>query len=944
MSGTAGTPGNPISIRIDNESDVSKANWSTEKTLADLLRVSKSTGSIIGEMAKTNKRIPQEMIDRITKSLDEGTGKIEQAGENLTKAVREGDRDRHKQQDEMDRKAQYYEEIRSRFNQNMIDGLRNIADQRDPSSIFSSFGQNMKNTSSEIKRLGYDVGKFGIMLGIAGMALDLIGRMYGRLVGVSDAMNRVYGGGVLVSDGLAGLVTASSAAGLSIDKFADMLSRNGAVAVSLGSRNMTMLAGRFSQMTRFGGNLMMNQEEGMNAFLEVMEMMRVSGEMTGLSNEQLTQRGVGLLNNFNELAIATGRNRDELRKQTAELMRTPLTSLFSRLLPPDARRRFTDLQANLLATFGGANDVAGRLSRAIERVGTAGGGFGLLEDDLKPLLAIVPGFGNALQDASIGVRSGRITQQQAIENLAKSFDNLNEGQLRMLSQANPQLAAFVEQILQGREQSKRAQEQLREEARSRGITLETLMEERRQTEERMKAIRGGINSASAALTRLGNSFSQIAANLSGILIPIMDVFTVGIRVVAGAFEILAKVVGVVADGFGAIHRFISTAGGLFTAEDGGSNQFASAVTTVGMVGILGIAALAIPAVLAKLGAGAALGTLASVAGLVAGRVGLSRLGGGAAAGAAAGAGKTAAAAGAASRVGGFLGSMGPAAGGIMSSMADGLKSMGAGGAAILKGAGVVAGVIAILSVGIGASAFILGSTLPKLADGLKPFAEIDGGNLIQTGLGMTSLSAGLLALTGANIATGLGNLLGSILSFGQQDPVERLRRFADIGPPLQVAASAISHLAEALFLLRETDIAGIRGFEQLASGLSSLTSLDLASLSGVTALLNASRELSQAGLDNLATVAANPVLIESLRTIASNIQTPVAPPGVSADGVGPATPVIASETINERTLLYYDMSIERMDRMIMLLEVANRDRRSSTSTLESSIGNMSSRV
>lgn len=252
MSGTAGTPGNPISIRIDNESDVSKANWSTEKTLADLLRVSKSTGSIIGEMAKTNKRIPQEMIDRITKSLDEGTGKIEQAGENLTKAVREGDRDRHKQQDEMDRKAQYYEEIRSRFNQNMIDGLRNIADQRDPSSIFSSFGQNMKNTSSEIKRLGYDVGKFGIMLGIAGMALDLIGRMYGRLVGVSDAMNRVYGGGVLVSDGLAGLVTASSAAGLSIDKFADMLSRNGAVAVSLGSRNMTMLAGRFSQMTRFG--------------------------------------------------------------------------------------------------------------------------------------------------------------------------------------------------------------------------------------------------------------------------------------------------------------------------------------------------------------------------------------------------------------------------------------------------------------------------------------------------------------------------------------------------------------------------------------------------------------------------------------------------------------------------------------------------------------------
>jgi hypothetical protein len=148
--------------------------------------------------------------------------------------------------------------------------------------------------------------------------------------------------------------------------------------------------------------------------------------------------------------------------------------------------------------------------------------------------------------------------------------------------------------------------------------------------------------------------------------------------------------------------------------------------------------------------------------------------------------------------------------GVLDSIVGGierLSTLEAGNmAAVALGLAALAGGLVLFSVGamIGGAAMPSKETLEGIAKSVEKFGAIDSTNLAKVGLGITALGVGLGAF-------GAGGLIGGISEgiskfFGASDPVEKFQKFAAIGPGLNLAASGIRGLAEAMNVLGKSNI------------------------------------------------------------------------------------------------------------------------------------------
>lgn len=104
-------------------------------------------------------------------------------------------------------------------------------------------------------------------------------------------------------------------------------------------------------------------------------------------------------------------------------------------------------------------------------------------------------------------------------------------------------------------------------------------------------------------------------------------------------------------------------------------------------------------------------------------------------------------------------------------VSDGLAFAGKNYANIMKGGGALASVIAIIGTGIAGATWILGKTLPTLAEGLKAFNKLPGENLKAVGIGMAGLGAGILAMGGGKVLSALGDLV-NFFTEEEDDPLD----------------------------------------------------------------------------------------------------------------------------------------------------------------------------
>jgi hypothetical protein len=127
----------------------------------------------------------------------------------------------------------------------------------------------------------------------------------------------------------------------------------------------------------------------------------------------------------------------------------------------------------------------------------------------------------------------------------------------------------------------------------------------------------------------------------------------------------------------------------------------------------------------------------------------------------------------------------------------------------------------LLRIAVGKSA-----ALPKFLETFKnSLKDLDGGSLISASKGILALSGALVAFAGSQVASGVGTLIGKILRFGSDSPIEQLIKLAKHGYNLSILGMGVRDLANGLKTLAgftsELDI-----FETLGDKLKSLNALD----------------------------------------------------------------------------------------------------------------------
>ena len=377
-------------------------------------------------------------------------------------------------------------------------------------TVISDMGSGLKNWVEQFKPSGI-LGK--IIVGAAGMfgsLVAVVGNAIGALRDMNTMVRELYKSGIRPEGGFEALAQTAIATGLSMENLTKIITNFGAVAATLGTKRMMDLQKQFAVQTKLGGKFMMTQSELQEALGDSMEMMRVSGELRGATDQQIAARADRSISMFNELALATGKNRDELRKATSELMKSTKQFGLMRAAGKGSGEAIQGLMASLTAEFG---NMAPQLADMVE--GMFMGGPALVDEAMRPLLAIVPGFGNELQDITAGIKSGALNPQQAAVRMSDIIDRIDEGTLQTLRAANPALYGTIRQMQMNTQQAR--------EARANDASLTAEEREARENElKKAQARQAAFNEMDKAMTGLRTAFNTFLARAVEPLLPVFQ--------------------------------------------------------------------------------------------------------------------------------------------------------------------------------------------------------------------------------------------------------------------------------------------------------------------------------------------------------------------------------------------------------------------------------------
>tara|TARA_B100000686_G_scaffold301012_1_gene335999 strand:+ start:503 stop:2134 length:1632 start_codon:yes stop_codon:yes gene_type:complete len=160
--------------------------------------------------------------------------------------------------------------------------------------------------------------------------------------------------------------------------------------------------------------------------------------------------------------------------------------------------------------------------------------------------------------------------------------------------------------------------------------------------------------------------------------------------------------------------------------------------------------------------------------------------------------------------------------GNLAAVGDGMEKVGLG-LAIFGGGSKVAELLFPEKAG----------ALDGVAEAVQKFGKIDATNFAMVGDGIGSLGVGLMKFGGGGFLSSLGEAFGKLI--GSKDPVEKFKKFAEIGPELSQAGMGVTALANAFDafdgdnlekignsldkFLGATDMAKLKAFSAATEGL-----------------------------------------------------------------------------------------------------------------------------
>lgn len=375
-------------------------------------------------------------------------------------------------------------------------------------SVISDIGSGIKSWSNSFQPSGLLGKVVTAAVGIFGSLISVIGSAVERLREMNTMVRTLYASGIQPAGGFERLAQTAIATGLTMQDLTKTMTNFGAVAANLGTKRMMALQTQIAKQTRLGADFMMNQQELQEAFGNSMEMMRVSNELSTATNDEIVARSTRTITMFNDLSQATGKHREELRKDTAELMKSTKQFGLMRSAGKGSGEAIQGLMASLTAEFGSS---AGQLADMVE--GMFIGGPALVDEAMRPLLAIVPGFSNELEQVTQGIRAGVLDPKQAATKISDVIDRIDEGSLRTLRAANPVLYSTIRQMQLNSQQARAARDKdaaLSQEER----------DEREKELEAQKARQAAFNEMDKAMTGLRTAFNMFLAKAVEPLMPV----------------------------------------------------------------------------------------------------------------------------------------------------------------------------------------------------------------------------------------------------------------------------------------------------------------------------------------------------------------------------------------------------------------------------------------
>lgn len=125
-------------------------------------------------------------------------------------------------------------------------------------------------------------------------------------------------------------------------------------------------------------------------------------------------------------------------------------------------------------------------------------------------------------------------------------------------------------------------------------------------------------------------------------------------------------------------------------------------------------------------------------------------------------------------------------------------------AAMGKGIGVMLkGAVALTAIGgglwvLGQAFQAVGEAFNSFVDGIERLSAIGFSGLTDTAAGIGALALAISAFGAGTAAAGLGTLIGNLLTFGQDSPLEQLQKLADMGDNLMKAAQGVDAIGQAM--------------------------------------------------------------------------------------------------------------------------------------------------
>lgn len=532
------------------------ATWAQELTLKALLAESASSNSILESFLKVSGKLSDAQIAEMEKSRLEAKKNSDDASKSLGKV---------KPNIDMSLKDAFGD-LRVSLRES-VDTIKSGFKSGDVSSVMSGLSSQAKNAGTSMMEWGkaQPAAMRSLSMFAGGLTLyaGVAMAMWGTMTQLNAEFGKMYETGINFTGGLQGMATAAGNMGISTSELSSTFTQFGAAVTYLGVDRAAKLGSEFSKLNRETGTLGMTNQQAVEAMLEYSEMMRSTGLLSKMSNDEITKGAKEYYTELNQIAAVTGRNRKEIEKSISAQAKNLDFQVVLRSLP-------TKVQENVLKSARSFEKFGKEGSEALTKTMTsflAGRGLAGLDKGLQMAFSNA-GLESTLQSMSEKMKNGGDVGDEMniiAEKMRdpKLFDTFK--QFAGMPGVGGDLIRTIQGINSSNENYYQSEKKLIEAAEIEAGTKEhnaaydaayLRLKQKRDNEAEAKnaANRRAEDAMTAATQTLSNLFKTLAVNVLEPMLPVIRFFAATIEV---ASSVIGGIVSVIASFGSAIESIVS---------------------------------------------------------------------------------------------------------------------------------------------------------------------------------------------------------------------------------------------------------------------------------------------------------------------------------------------------------------------------------------------------